>query len=129
AGGDARRGGRRPGDAPGARAAPGRLRPRAPGAEPMSGTPAGTSMVSLIERKKRGGEMTEAELRWICAGFLRGDIPDYQVSAWLMAVRWRGMGEEETLALTHAMVASGATLDWSHLGRPVVDKHSTGGVG
>ncbi len=86
-------------------------------------------VVGLIERKKRGGALTADELRALCSGFVTKEIPDYQVAAWLMAVRWRGMTEAETLALTEAMVDSGARLDWSGLGRPTVDKHSTGGVG
>jgi pyrimidine-nucleoside phosphorylase len=90
---------------------------------------AARSIVELIERKKRGGSLTDEELAWLCTGYLAGGIPDYQVSAWLMAVCWRGMSPEETLALTRAMVGTGATLDWSHLPRPAVDKHSTGGVG
>lgn len=99
---------------------------------PRSGeaeTGAGTSMVELIERKKRGGALSAEDLTWLCGEYTAGRVPDYQVSAWLMAVCWRGMGEAETLALTRGMVATGATLDWSHLPRPAVDKHSTGGVG
>jgi len=86
------------------------------------------SMVRLIERKKRGEALSAMEIRWICDGFLAGEIPDYQVAAWLMSVRWRGMNARETLDLTQALVASGETLKWSG-DRPVVDKHSTGGVG
>jgi pyrimidine-nucleoside phosphorylase len=86
------------------------------------------SMVHLIERKKRGEALTAEELDWLCRGFVAREIPDYQVAAWLMAVRWRGMNREETLALTHALVASGESFQWP-TDRPVVDKHSTGGVG
>ena len=86
-------------------------------------------MVELIRRKKGGGELAADELAWICREFVAGQLPDYQVAAWLMAVCWRGMTLAETLALTRAMVGIGAQLDWSHLGRPAVDKHSTGGVG
>jgi pyrimidine-nucleoside phosphorylase len=86
-------------------------------------------IVSLIERKKLGGELGAQELEWLCRGYVAGEIPDYQVAAWLMAVWFRGMTEAETLAFTRAMVATGATLDWSHLPQPAVDKHSTGGVG
>ncbi len=86
-------------------------------------------MVGLIERKKRGGELTPDELRWLCQAYVEGGVPTYQMAAWLMAVCWWGMSEEETLALTLVMAASGETLDWSHLSRPAVDKHSTGGVG
>jgi pyrimidine-nucleoside phosphorylase len=86
------------------------------------------SMVDLIQRKKRGEAHGADELGWICERYLAGEIPDYQVAAWLMAVRWRGMTAEETLALTSSLVASGQTLEW-RTDRPVVDKHSTGGVG
>jgi pyrimidine-nucleoside phosphorylase len=85
--------------------------------------------VELIERKKRGGELTPDELRGFLAGYVSGAIPDYQVASWLMAVCWRGMTGPETLALTEAMVESGETLDWPEITRPTVDKHSTGGVG
>jgi pyrimidine-nucleoside phosphorylase len=91
----------------------------------MAGDP---SMVGLIERKKHGGELSREEIHWICRNHLAGSVPDYQVSAWLMAVCWRGMSPAETLALTEALVASGTTLTWPD-DRPVVDKHSTGGVG
>ncbi|HEX2191208.1 MAG TPA: thymidine phosphorylase [Longimicrobiaceae bacterium] len=90
---------------------------------------AGPSMVALIDRKKRGGELGAEEIRWLCEGFVAQRIPDYQMAAWLMAVVWRGMTDAETLALTRAMVESGTVLDWSGLDRPTVDKHSTGGVG
>jgi pyrimidine-nucleoside phosphorylase len=96
------------------------------GSPPKMGKPA---MVELIGRKKRGGELSAEELNWLCREYVGGRIPDYQVAAWLMAVCWRSMTERETLALTRALVASGASLDWRHLPRPPVDKHSTGGVG
>jgi pyrimidine-nucleoside phosphorylase len=89
----------------------------------------GPNVVELIDRKKRGGELTAEEIAYFCRGFVSHAVPDYQVSAWLMAVCWRGMTAAETLALTRAMVESGAELDWSGLDRPTVDKHSTGGVG
>jgi pyrimidine-nucleoside phosphorylase len=89
----------------------------------------GIAVVPLIERKKRGEELSEAELQALLEGYVAGEVPDYQLAAWLMAVCWRGMGEGETLALTRAMVASGEVLDWAGIGRPTVDKHSTGGVG
>ena len=63
------------------------------------------------------------------AGYVRGEIPDYQVSAWLMAAFLNGLDESETGALTHALLHSGHVFDWSDLGRPSADKHSTGGVG
>ena len=86
-------------------------------------------VVPLIERKKDGGELTADEIAWLLKGYVAGEVPDYQMSAWLMAVRLRGMTQGETLAMTRAMVASGRELEWSGIGRPTVDKHSTGGVG
>jgi pyrimidine-nucleoside phosphorylase len=87
------------------------------------------SAVPLIERKKRGEALTADELRGLLRGFVSKEVPDYQMAAWLMAVCLRGMTDAETLALTEAMVESGATLEWPGLDRPTVDKHSTGGVG
>jgi pyrimidine-nucleoside phosphorylase len=86
--------------------------------------------VELIERKRGGGEIPAAELREFIAAYVRGEVPDYQAAALLMAVWFRGLSAVETFALTEAMVASGETVDLSaRLGRRVVDKHSTGGVG
>ena len=86
--------------------------------------------VELIERKRNGREIPAAELREFVAAYAKGDVPDYQAAALLMAVWFRGLSSEETFALTEAMVASGETVDLSaRLGRRVVDKHSTGGVG
>src|SRR6185295_10467293 len=107
---------------------PGRVRAGAPGGAREDGV-SDLGVVALIERKKRGGELSEAELRALLEGYVAGDVPDYQLAAWLMAVCWRGMSEAETLAMTRAMVASGEVLDWEGIGRPTVDKHSTGGVG
>jgi pyrimidine-nucleoside phosphorylase len=84
----------------------------------------------LIERKRDGGTLTPAEIGELVLGHARGEIPDYQLAAFCMAVYFRGLSADETLALTDAFVQSGATLDLhSELGRKVVDKHSTGGVG
>jgi pyrimidine-nucleoside phosphorylase len=84
----------------------------------------------LIERKRDGGRMTPEEITELVLGHTRGEIPDYQMAAWCMAVYFRGLTGDETLALTDAFVRSGSTLDLrSALGRSVVDKHSTGGVG
>jgi pyrimidine-nucleoside phosphorylase len=91
------------------------------------GTP--LNVVALIERKKRGEALTQQELEQLSGGYLRGDVPDYQMAAWLMAVCWQGMTDAETLDFTRALVASGTELSWEHLDRPAVDKHSTGGVG
>jgi pyrimidine-nucleoside phosphorylase len=84
----------------------------------------------LIERKRNGGELTDEEMLELVLGFTRGDVPDYQMSAWCMAVYFKGLTGSETHALNDAMIRSGDTLDLrSALGRRVVDKHSTGGVG
>jgi pyrimidine-nucleoside phosphorylase len=84
----------------------------------------------LIERKRDGEELAPDEIRDLLLGYARGDVPDYQMSAFCMAVIFRGLTNAETHALTDAMVQSGETLDLSaELGRKAVDKHSTGGVG
>jgi pyrimidine-nucleoside phosphorylase len=84
----------------------------------------------LIERKRNGEELPAAELQEFVAAYVRDEVPDYQTAALLMAVWFRGLSAEETFALTQAMVASGETVELStHIGRRVVDKHSTGGVG
>jgi pyrimidine-nucleoside phosphorylase len=84
----------------------------------------------VIARKKRGEELGAAELGEFIAAYVRDDVPDYQAAAFLMAVWFRGLSAAETFALTEAMVASGQTVDLAaRLGRRVVDKHSTGGVG
>src|SRR5712692_4392063 len=85
-------------------------------------------VVELIERKRDGGSLGADEIDHLVQGYTRGDIPDYQMAAFLMAVVLRGMDARETAALTASMVASGDRLDLSRFGR-VVDKHSTGGVG
>ena len=80
----------------------------------------------LIERKRDGGELTPEEL----SELILGEVPDYQLAAFCMAVYFRGLSTAETYAMTDAMVRSGATIDLhGELGRRVVDKHSTGGVG
>jgi pyrimidine-nucleoside phosphorylase len=84
----------------------------------------------LIQRKRDGEQLEADELAELVLGYAAGDIPDYQLAAFCMAVYFRGLSEAETFALTDAMVRSGETLDLgSALGRRVVDKHSTGGVG
>src|SRR2546430_10821795 len=85
-------------------------------------------VVELIERKRDGGKLTADEIDVLVQGYTKGDVPDYQMSAFCMAVVWRGMDGKETAALTASMVRSGERLDLSRFGR-VVDKHSTGGVG
>jgi pyrimidine-nucleoside phosphorylase len=84
----------------------------------------------LIERKRDGGRLDPEEITELVLGHARGEIPDYQLAAFCMAVYFKGLTAEETLALTDAFVRSGSTLDLrAELGRSVVDKHSTGGVG
>lgn len=81
-------------------------------------------------RKKRDGEaLTPEEIRWFVENSLRGTVTEAQIAAFLMAACIRGLTREETAALTLAMRDSGTRFSWSHLGKPVVDKHSTGGVG
>ena len=84
----------------------------------------------LIEQKRNGGEHDPAELAELILAYARDEVPDYQMAAWCMAVYFRGLSASETQTLTDAMIHSGETLDLaSALGRKVVDKHSTGGVG
>jgi pyrimidine-nucleoside phosphorylase len=84
----------------------------------------------LIQRKRDGEELPDEELAELVLGYARGEVPDYQMAAFCMAVFFRGLSARETYVLTDAMIRSGETLDLgSALGRKVVDKHSTGGVG
>jgi pyrimidine-nucleoside phosphorylase len=84
---------------------------------------------ALIERKRDGGVLAPGEWRELLGAYVAGRVPDYQMSALCMAVVWRGLAPEELVALTDAMLSSGARLAWEGIDRPVVDKHSTGGVG
>ena len=85
--------------------------------------------IDVIRKKRDGVELSRADIESLVSAYTKGEIPDYQVSAWLMAVVLRGMTRSETAALTDAMLRSGETLDLSSLPAKKVDKHSTGGVG
>lgn len=86
-------------------------------------------MVDLIEKKRDGYALTKEEIQFIIQGYTNGAIPDYQMSAFAMAVFFQGMNDEETAEFTMAMVHSGETIDLSKIDGIKVDKHSTGGVG
>ena len=86
-------------------------------------------MYDLIQKKRDGGVLTEAEIGWFIEEYCQGNIPDYQVAALCMAIYFRGMNLEETTALTFAVRDSGDRLDFSDIQGLRVDKHSTGGVG
>ncbi len=85
--------------------------------------------VDIIRRKRDGERLSKKEIDFLVRGAVEGEIPDYQLSAFFMAVYFRGMTFAETSYLTEYMMHSGEVLDWSFLGKPAVDKHSTGGVG
>src|SRR5262249_13088303 len=85
--------------------------------------------IDVIRKKRDNIELSREEVEGLVAAYTRGDIPDYQVSAWLMAVVLRGMTLAEAAALTDSMLRSGEVLDLSSLPAKKVDKHSTGGVG
>ncbi|NLU81835.1 thymidine phosphorylase [Rhodococcus sp. HNM0569] len=85
--------------------------------------------VSVIASKRDGHELTSAQIDWVIDAYTRGEVADEQMAALAMAVYFRGMTRPEVSRWTHAMIASGTRLDFTHLPRPTVDKHSTGGVG
>src|ERR1700716_2602735 len=86
-------------------------------------------VTDLIRRKRDGAELQRNEIEFLVNGYTRDQIPDYQMSSWLMAVLLRGMSRAELAALTESMLNSGQVLDFSELGAAKTDKHSTGGVG
>ena len=85
-------------------------------------------MVDLIVKKRQGQALSAAEIAWMIQAYTEGALPDYQMSAMMMAICFAGMNAEETAALTDAMTHSGTVLDVSSVGAQVADKHSTGGV-
>ena len=87
------------------------------------------NVVELIRKKREGGTLTEEEFRYLISGYVAGNIPDYQMSAFLMACFFRGMSDTETVTFTKLMQYSGEVLDLSEIPGIKVDKHSTGGVG
>lgn len=96
---------------------------------PVTSAPPTFRAIDVIRKKRDNIELSPAEIEGLVNAYTSGDIPDYQVSAWLMAVVLRGMTRPETAALTDAMLHSGEVLDLSPLPAKKVDKHSTGGVG
>lgn len=86
-------------------------------------------IVDLIEKKKQGQILTKEEINFLIKSLMDESAPDYQISAWLMAVYFKGLTEEETAYLTEAMINSGEVIDFGDLTDSIVDKHSTGGVG
>ncbi len=86
-------------------------------------------LYDIIQKKRNGEKLSEQEIEFVIKGYVNGDIPEYQISALLMAIYFRGMDDKETAALTKAMMYSGDVVDLSEFGNFTVDKHSTGGVG
>lgn len=87
------------------------------------------NVYEIIDKKKRGLELNQTEIEYLINGYVNNEIPDYQISAWLMAVYFQGMTDREFLALTNCMTKSGEIVDLSSIMGVKVDKHSTGGVG
>jgi thymidine phosphorylase len=85
------------------------------------------SAYELIDKKKRGEKLSNEEIRWLIDSLMNKSLPDYQMTAMLMAMFLKGMNTEETASLTDAMLYSGKTLNFP--GENVIDKHSTGGIG
>ena len=87
------------------------------------------NIIDIIEKKKKSDELSYEELQYVVMGYVEGKIPDYQMSALLMAITLKGMSKIEIFNLTDIMIQSGETLDLSGIEGYKVDKHSTGGVG
>lgn len=88
-----------------------------------------TPAAAIVDKKARGGENSPEEIAWLIEAYCGGELDDHTMIGWLRAVMHAGMSIEETATLTDAMARSGGVLDWSGLHAPLVDKHSTGGVG
>ncbi|HRO74025.1 MAG TPA: thymidine phosphorylase, partial [Saprospiraceae bacterium] len=86
-------------------------------------------MVEIIKKKRDGEILTDEEIRSVVSGFVDGSVPDYQISAWLMTIFFKGLNDKETAVLTDAIMRSGDLIDLSEIPGIKVDKHSTGGVG
>ena len=86
-------------------------------------------MYDIIDKKKRGQELTEQEIQYVIEGYVKEEIPDYQVAAWLMAIFFHGLSDHELVKMTEYMAKSGDMVDLSKIQGIKVDKHSTGGVG
>ena len=87
------------------------------------------NIIDIIEKKRDGGVLNKEEIAYFIQGYTRGEIPDYQISALLMAIYFNGMNSEETVTLTEEIIKSGDTLDLEGIEGIIVDKHSSGGVG
>jgi pyrimidine-nucleoside phosphorylase len=87
------------------------------------------NVVQIISKKRDGGELSSEDIGALIGGYVRGEVPDYQMAAWAMAVYLCGMTVAETAALTEHMLHSGIVFEWPERELPVVDKHSTGGIG
>lgn len=86
-------------------------------------------LYDIIEKKRDGFELSDEEIKFFIGGYVDGTVPEYQISALLMAIFFRGMNDREITTLTHTMMHSGDIVDLSEFGSDTVDKHSTGGVG
>ena len=87
------------------------------------------NVCDIIFKTKRHEKLDREEIKWLIDGYVSGEIPDYQISAWLMAVCLNSLSDEETLCLTEIMRDSGDVLDLGRINGVTVDKHSTGGIG